>query len=112
VVQQVPEPDSPVWADSPGQPPPDGVVESERVLGHVLHDEGRHEALRDASDPEAVVGPRFPVRGQVGVAGLDDGRFSLLLEQRDDSGDLGRRYEPVVPTGTGRPSNRGVSACG
>ena len=73
----------------------DGVVEPEPALGDELHDDGRHEALGHAANPEPVVRACRTVSLEVGFSGSDDGTAAVLLDERDHGRDLARGDEPV-----------------
>ena len=48
--------DAPSFAKAARKQGADSVGQPESLLGDELHDDRRHEALRDASDPEPIVG--------------------------------------------------------
>src|SRR6185295_12485226 len=86
----------------------DTVVQAELALGDELHDDRRHEALRDASDPEPVVGASRSA-SDLGLPCSDDGALAVLLDERDHSWDVARGDEPVggalkLALGRRRPS--------
>ena len=94
MVEQVPETDPPPCADATRQERADTVVEAEPALGDELHDERRHEALRDASDPERVIRPSLSPP-DLGIARGDDDPLAVLLDERDHARDVARGDEPV-----------------
>jgi len=63
VVEQVPQPDPPAVANPARKQLADTVVEPELVLCDELHDDSGDEALRDAADPERVVGTSLSSSG-------------------------------------------------
>src|SRR6185295_14954770 len=94
VVEQIPKPDSPSLAQASREEGADTVVQAELALGDELHDDRRHEALRDASDPEPVVGASRSA-SDLGLPCSDDGALAVLLDERDHSWDVARGDEPV-----------------
>ena len=94
VVEQIPEADASSFAKTSREERADTVVQPEPVLGDELHDDRRNEALRDASDPEPVVGASLPA-ADLGVARGDDGALAVLLDECDHGGDVARCDELV-----------------
>jgi hypothetical protein len=72
----------------------DTVVELHPALGDQLQDHRRDEGLRNAPHPEPVL-RASPPAADLGVSRRDDGAFAVLLDERDDAGDLRRRDQPV-----------------
>jgi hypothetical protein len=63
------------------------VAEVELPLVDELHDDDGHEALRDASDPEAIVGPGGSPPS-VATPEATVVRFAVDLDERDHGGDV------------------------
>jgi hypothetical protein len=68
VVAQLPDGDPPAPGDQAGQPPLQVVVQAQAALPDQLQDQGGHERLGHAADPEPVSGPGGPVGAQVAQA--------------------------------------------
>ncbi len=94
MVEQVAQADLASLAEPSREELAQAVVQPELALGDELHDDRRDEALRDASGPEGVAGASLS-DADLCVSRRHDRALAVLLDERDDGGDVARRDEAV-----------------
>ena len=115
MVEQIPKANASSFAKASRKERADTVFQPELVLGDELHDDRRHEALRDAPRPERVVGTSLSA-AHLGLPRRHDGAFAVLLDERDHRRDVARGDQAVRRLlelrlgGRGRTDDDGAAA--
>jgi hypothetical protein len=94
VVEQVAKTDPASLSKTPGKELAHAVVEPQLAFGHEEHRNRCHEALRHASDPEAILWPRGPVADHR-IARRDDVTVAVAFDEGDHARNLTRRDEAI-----------------